>query len=386
MTKLKTGLTAQMSLVDGPGSIAKRNEYRIAISKPRAREVISTILHAYEMRVGRFKHVHHSTHGPQHVFVPGKITTVNQLEMFAHERKRKSAPPVVVGSLKHLQYLCLVTLTDHMQDSATLYGNHCRLYADLPWIYSKKVLRLNKEQLAAIFQHYKIGLPNENARFWLCVARTLFIDFDGDPVLLFTSCGATVEGVQSWIKKYKKEHGRNPLLGYKEKITSLYLLYLAELGAIPFPKDAFAVDVHVIFQMYQTGVVTIHEKVSNTILAEVIRELICEVCEEDGFDKAALSNALWLNGNQGCNGCSGNAAAPILCPLWSKCLGRYSTDNYHHNGTIDPKDPLFPKGGEWPKYDIPRIRRRRPEVKGRGEIIVEKVVTMFDKKLLRRVK
>ncbi len=380
MTKLKMGITTQMSLVDEPGSFAKKNEHRITVSKSKAREVIRIMLHAYEMKMGRFKHIHHSTHGPQHVFVPGKTVLGEQSEMFEYTKRRIPTPTIVVGSLKHLQYLCLVTLTDRLQDSATLYANHCRLYADMPWVYSRKVLRLKREQLAAIFQHYKIGLPNENARFWLGVARTLFIDFDGDPVALFMVCGATVAGVQAWIKKYKREHGRNPLLGYKEKITSLYLLYLAELGALPFPKDAFAVDVHVIFQMYQTGVVTIHEKVTNTILAEVIRELICQVCDEEGFDKIALSNALWLNGNQGCDGCSENAAAPMLCPLWSKCLGRYSTDNYHHNGTIDPRDPLFPKGGEWPKFGFPQKSRRRPDVKGRGVIIVKEIKTLFDKK------
>lgn len=376
----------QMSLVDEPGPIAKKYEGKVTISKPRAREVLRTILHAYEMRLCRFSHVHHSTHGPQHVYVPGRTSIVDQHVMFEHERKRRSAPEVIVGSLKHLQYLCLVTPTDHMQDSSALYANHCRLYADKPWVYSKKVLRLKKEQLAAIFRQYKIGLPNENARFCLEVARTLFIDFDGDPVALFKACGSTVNGVQAWIKKYKKEHGRNPLLGFKEKITSLYLLYLAELAALPFPKDAFAVDVHVIFQMYQTGVVQIHKRISNTILAEIIRELICEICAEEDFDKVPLSNALWLNGNQGCDGCSGNAAAPLLCPLWSLCIGRYSTDNYHHNGIIDPRDPLFPKGGEWPQYGVQQMKRRRPEVKGRGKIIVERVKTLFDEKPLRRVK
>lgn len=314
--------------------------------------------------------------------VPGpKIFNTSQQILFdqpTEKRAEKKAPTVIVGSVEHLRYLCLVTLTDHMQDSDSLYANHCRLYADKPWVYTKKVLRLNKHQLASIFKHYKIGLPNENAHYWLGVARTLFVDFEGDPVALFRACGATVDGVQKWKADYQKKHGRNPLLGYKEKITSLFLLYMAELGALPFPKDAFAVDVHVIFQMYQTGAVVLHERVSNTILAEVIREMICEICFEEGYDKPTLSNALWLNGSLGCNGCSSNSAAPKLCSLWTLCAGRYATDNYHHNGTIDPNDPLFPKGGEWPKYDVLRQVRKRPEVKGRGEIVITKVPTMFD--------
>jgi hypothetical protein len=384
MTKSTKDHMVQLGLVDEPGPIAKKHADKVTINKANARRLIRTMLDAYEARLGRFKYIHHSTHGPQHAYIPGPTRVDESQDVLFDKprvkKNRKPAPEVPIGSLLHLQYLCLVTLTDHMQDSAVLYANHCRLYADMPWIYTRKVLRLKAYQLAEVFRRYKIGLPNSNARHWLGVAETLFVDFNGDPVALFRACGSTVNGVQKWIKGYRKEKDRNPLLGYKEKITSLYLLYLAEHDALPFPKDAFAVDVHVIFQMYQAGAVIIHKRISNTVLAEVIREMICEICFEEGFDKPKLSNALWLNGSFGCDGCSGNAAAPHLCSIWSLCAGRYATDNYHHNGIIDPKDPLFPKGGEWPKFGVPQMLRRRPDVKGRGEVVVIPLESMFDEK------
>lgn len=146
--------------------------------------------------------------------------------------------------------------------------------------------------MAKLFKQYRIGIHNENARFFLNNAKTLFEEFDGDPVEIFRSAGGSVDGVLVWREKYEKETGRNPLLGFEHKISSLYLLYLAEFGALPFPKDAFAVDVHVIFQLYQVGGFILHERMDNTVIAQVLREAICEICEEDGLDKVSLSNVL----------------------------------------------------------------------------------------------
>lgn len=379
-----------MGLVDEPGPLAKKYQDKVTVYKAKAREYIEVMLWAYENRWGRFKFIHHTTHGPQHIYVPGPTKdNSSQLTLFAEDKpagRRKPAPVMEVGSPEHLEYLFLVTPTDHMQDSNVLYSKHLKLYADHPWIYTRKVLRLKKEELARVFDAYGIGLPNENARFYLNNAWTLYKEFGGNPVEIFRSCGATVESVLEWREKYEKERKRNPLLGYEHKIASLYLLYLAELGALPFPKDAFAVDVHVIFQMYQVGAFVLHERMDNTMLAQVLREVICEISEEEGYDKIQMANVIWLNGSNGCNRCSENAAAPLLCPAWKMCAGRYATDNYHHNGTIDPTDPLFPKGGEWPKYGVPRMSRRRPEKKGRGKIIVEHLATLFDEEFAEEAK
>ena len=369
MTKSQLSQMTKKGLVGTPGFAAQKAANKVTLRKCVVRKVLHVLIEAYKEKRGRFKEIHHTTHGPQHVHVPGVRISVKgfQEKLFESvhlQKKKRNAPRVNIGSLKHQQYLYLVTPTDHMQDSAALYSNHVRLYADHPWIYSEKVLGLTKEKLALIFREYKIGLPNENARFWIGNAQTLFVDFAGDPVELFKACGSTVDGVQKWRKAYEKKHGRNPLLGFEKKITSLYLLYLAEFGVLPFPEDAFAVDVHVIFQLYQAEAFVLHERTNSATLAEVLREIICEICIEDNLDKIMLANAIWLNGSFGCNGCSKNAAAPIQCPLWNMCTGRYATDNYHHNGTLDPSDPLFPKGGQWPKYGVPQITRRRPEVKG----------------------
>lgn len=381
MTKPNHNLT-QAGLVDEPGPVAKKFAGRVTTNKANARRYIEKMLWAYEHRWGRFKFIHHTTHGPQHIYVPGPAKVSAEQPTLLDEshsvRTRKPAPQIEVGSPEHLEYLFLVTPTDHMQKSDVLYAKHLKLYADHPWIYGKKVLRLTKEQLARLFDAYGIGLPNENARFFVNNAHTLYDEFGGNPVEIFRAAGATVEGTLAWREDYEKKYKRNPLLGYEHKIASLYLLYLAELGALPFPKDAFAVDVHVIFQMYQVGAFILHERMDNTQLAQVIREMICEISEEQGYDKIAMANAIWLNGSNGCNRCSENAAAELLCPVWSMCKGRYATDNYHHNGSIDPADPLFPKGGEWPKYGVLRMTRKRPEIKGRGKMIIEHIPTMFD--------
>ncbi len=375
MTKPNQSQMTQLGLVDEPGPIEKKFAGRITIDRSKAREFINRTLEAYRKRKGLFAVVHHTTHGPQHIYVPGHQTST-QTTFFAGEKPK--APGIGKGTQSHYRYFYFVTPTDHVQDSNALYSNHLRLYADNPWIYSEKVIELGKENLAKIFKQYGIGLHNENARFWVNNAQTLQ-EFGGDPVQIFKSCGATIEGVLDWRNKYEKKHGRNPLLGFEHKIASLYMLYLAEFGALRFPKDAFAVDVHVIFQMLQVGAVILHERMDNSQVAQVVREVICDECEYRPYeDKIDLANALWLRGNQGCNGCSKNSAAPLLCSVYEMCDGRHATDNYHHNGSIDPKDPIFPKGGEWPKFGFPRMTRKRPEVKGRGKMIIEHLMTMFD--------
>lgn len=365
-----------MDLAERLGPLAQRHAQRMTINRPVIRTFFKTMLEAYAKRTGRFALIHHKTDGPQHKYVPGQDKDdVTQAVMFGTKER---PPKMVLGSPEHLVYLFLVTPTDHLQDSDKLYANHIRIYADHPWVYSKEVLRLSAQELAKLFKDYHIGIHNENARFFLNNAKTLYEEFDGDPVEIFRSCGATVDQVLMWREKQERETGRNPLLGYEHKITSLYLLYLAEFGALPFPRDAFAVDVHVIFQLYQVGGFTLHERMDNTMIAQILREEICAVCEEEGYDKVDLSNVVWLNGSKGCKRCSENAAAKFLCPAWDMCKGRYATDNYHHNGSIDPADPLFPKGGVWPKFGIPRTIRKRPEKKGRGAITVETVRTLFD--------
>jgi hypothetical protein len=356
MTKPSQVVKTQMGLVDEPGPIEKKFAGRLSVDRSKVRECIDRTLSAYRERKGLFSFVHHLTNGPQHIYVPDGMEK---------------------GSLEHFRYFFFVTPTDHMQDSRTLYSNHMSLYADQPWLYSEKVLELGKEKLAETFQKYKIGLHNENARFWVNNAQTLQ-EFGGDPVRIFKHCGSTIEGVLAWREEYRKEHKRNPLLCFEHKIASLYMLYLAEFGGLRFPKDAFAVDVHVMFQMLQVGAVVLHERMGNTQVARVIRELICDECAYRPYeDKIDLANALWLRGNEGCSGCSKNKAAPILCSIYEMCQGRFATDNYHHNGTIDPQDPIFPKGGQL-KFGIQRFTRRRPEKKGRGSIIVERRETLFD--------
>ncbi|MEN9338214.1 MAG: hypothetical protein RIQ41_528 [Candidatus Parcubacteria bacterium] len=376
MAKSRQQLTEQLDLAERLGPRAQKRTDDITINKTVIREFFRVMLDAYTKRTGRFQLIHHTTDGPQHKYVPGQDNGgFAQPDMF-DERTRP--PKMVVGSRAFLAYYYLVVPTDHLQDSDKLYLNHTRLYADHPWVYSEKVIDLTKERLAQLFKDYSIGIHNENARFFLNNAVTLYKDFDGDPVEIFRACGSTVDGVLAWRNNYEKEHGRNPLLGFEHKITSLYLLYLAEFGALPFPRDAFAVDVHIIFQLYQVGGFILHKRMDNSVIARILRETICDICEEEQFDKISLANVLWLNGSKGCNRCSSNAAAELLCPAWNMCVGRYATDNYHHNGSIDPADPLFPKGGVRPAYGIQRIIRRRPEVKGRGPILIEPRATLFD--------
>ncbi len=74
----------QLGLVDEPGPIAKKHADKVTVNKGNARRLIRTMLDAYEARLGRFKYIHHSTHGPQHAYFPAHEMYQEQLKVVCY--------------------------------------------------------------------------------------------------------------------------------------------------------------------------------------------------------------------------------------------------------------------------------------------------------------
>lgn len=288
------------------------------IHKKIAERLILTLYEKYQERK-MFYERHNSSHAPQNVFIPKRAT---------------SDEPVKRGSEEHVRWLFFATLTDRRQISNEVYKAHCEISKFHPELYTEEVLAyiLEQEQLEKMLVKYRVGVPRQSAKYWMRCAITLFQNFQGNPLLLYSSCGNTVEGIQQYRKDFEKKHGVNPLPGYGPKISSLYALFLAEMELLSFPKDAFPVDIHVQRIFLQTGALTISKRMINESLEKIIRPFICEVCKKHDLDKIDLAHAFWFLGSTLCTNCYRRGDIVHLCPVYDMCTGPVNTKEYFARG------------------------------------------------------
>lgn len=317
----------------------------------KAHQLIDVLYHAYVGERGFYAH-HHQIHAPQNVHAPlAPIPTQDdlfggQFEQAMLRAKKSSGRKVSVkaltaGSLDHTRWLFFATLCDRRQVSNWVYAAHERLHFEHPELYSHRVTRMDPHDFGEMLARYRVGCPRQSAGYWIRSATTLFEDFEGDPVLPFRESGLTVEGFISFKKGYRRD-GKltDPFPGYGSKIASLYLLFLAEIGVIAMPRDAFPVDVHVQRLFFQMGALTLSggSAVTNEQCEREIRPLICSYANEKGYCKVALSHAFWLLGRTLCTNCDKRKGKGVghLCPVFEDCKGTAETASYFRKGTWGP--------------------------------------------------
>lgn len=280
------------------------------INKTKSESLILTLYEKYQSRKLFYKH-HNSSQAPQNIFIPENI-----------ER----------GSDEHVRWLFFATLTDRRQVSNEVYKAHSEIFNIHPELYTKEVLEHSVHELEKILIQYRVGVPRQSAKYWWRCAKTLFEEFNGNPLLLYFHCGNTVEGIQEYRTLFQKNNGVNPLPGYGPKISSLYALFLAELDLIEFPKDAFAVDVHVQRIFMQTRALTLSKRLTNESLEKIIRPFICTVCEKNNLNKVDLAHAFWFLGSVLCTNCYQRRDIVHLCPAYEMCNGPINTKEYFARG------------------------------------------------------
>ena len=286
-------------------------------------ELILKLYNSYVEATHMFAKVRSETHAPQHLFIPGY-------------------------DKEHILWLFFATLTDRRQKSGGPYGvyaSHCKIFADRPELYSEYAATLKVDEFGNYLKKFKIGVPNQSALYWKQCARTLFYDFDGDPVKMFSSIGSDVRAVQKF-KNDGKKIGNDPLPGYGPKITSLYSLFLHEIKAVLMPEDAFPVDVQVQRVFIQSRAILKKGDVSNALMEKVLRQYICLIAKFHNLDKIVVSHSFWLLGSEGCNGCPGKQNAPVMCPMYEMCHGCENTASYFAKGKWALEDRPMNKGGQ----------------------------------------
>jgi endonuclease III len=337
----------------------------------RAEELILNLSHAYRNGSHMFRSVRAETHGPQFIYIPGyEITRFHAKGMdYLPSIKGLDIKVLKRGSREHLIFLFFATLTDRRQKSGGdfgVYASHCAIYHEYPELYTSAVILWDKEKLGTLLSRYKIGVPNQSAEYWIRCAKTLFEDYEGDPVMLYKAHGSTVEGILAFKEKGKKLGKKNgslesgdPLPGYGPKIASLYALFLDAFGALPFPEDAFPVDVQVQRLFIQYSAIIKKTKISNAMMEKVIRPFVCLLAKYHGLDKQVISHAQWLLGSEGCNSCSKKLNAPDMCPVYAECQGCENTANYFAKGMWDSNDAPMKKGASTVSFGMPEVRPTR---------------------------
>lgn len=348
------------------------------IKKQKFAKVVEKLYKAIINESGLYKFVTMATHAPQTKYYPGaeilqkeKILESIQVELFGDHREAHKpshlTSVVAPGSLLHRRWLWFTTLTDRREVSERVYAAHCKIHAEHPEFYEKEVISIQPEEFWKKLHtgKYKVGSPYQSAGYWLVCAKTLFEEFNGDPVLLLKHAGWGVQAVYDWKKRETKKRGYDPIPGWGRKLISLYFLYLAELG-FSLPDDAFPADVHAQAIPLQTDSFDFGDKnnVYSAPFAEIIRKETVQLCKSKGYDVVLVAHASWLLGSQLCTQCSSRVDAQILCPIYNECKGRMDTGSYFAKGIWYKNGPVMTKGGDRPKFGLPtqvspRFRSRK---------------------------
>lgn len=381
------------------------SSHKPVIDKKKFAKIIRTLYTALIHNKGLYGQVSMETHAPQLKYYPGSPASskrkliaeeVNPLmqsldeslyetelsekqsavlqEVFERQvplvRMEHEGIVVPRGTPEHRRWLWFATLTDRREKSDLVYRAHCRIYEDHPELYGAEAVNISPDQFREMIRKksYKIGSPYQSAEYWLVCIRTLFEEFDGDPVNLLKEAGWSVDEVYAWKQKQRKERGYDPIPGWGRKLISLYFLYLAELG-YPMPDDVFPADVHAQAILIQTGCLDFGDKdvVYTSVVAEMIRKTATDVCKEKGYDVILYGNSSWLLGSQLCVNCAGNDDVPYLCPIYKKCKGRADTSSYFARGIWRKKGQVMTKGGIRPQYGLPTDVTARERSRKNGQ-------------------
>jgi endonuclease III len=275
----------------------------------------------------------------------------------AYVNPENSAPQVVnfpinlprdPQSLMYRKWLAVATVTDRRTVSEGVYRGHARLYETYPdWYTPEGFAAADKKFIQDMYAKNGVGMAGQSVQYVGVVLKSIRDYFMDDPLNIFRY--KEVGLVLKEIKRMKKGLGFNPLPGFGPKILSLYAMYLEQLGLVCVV-DAIPVDVWVQSIMISTGAITISPGERNSTLEKALRPFIVNLCLQKGWSRVDMSHAIWFNGNQNCNVCKSQNLSD-LCPIYSQCRGRVSSESYFRKGQWDPSD-VIPKSKQISIFQI----------------------------------
>ncbi len=234
----------------------------------------------------------------------------------------------IKDELDRLLYLTLTVSIDYQRDAAQLWRHARERYADpkTTWLFrpAEVAKRTADDVLAALQTGNPKGAlryPPKDAAWWHHNATLLATHYQGDPRVLFKSCGWDVMKVWAEVRKRKFQGLRGA------KIFPLWIRILKVLQHHPFVNYEalpIPVDVHVARATFTTGLIKgKYEGPFDSNLIDFIRQAWTSACAKQGESHMSFDESLWQVSRLGCTkrnvGPSGDCPRRKECAIGTTC-------------------------------------------------------------------
>lgn len=229
------------------------------------------------------------------------------VEDFENDRGPFAEPGITVritdqidGQRETALYLTFTTALNRQRDAERLYEKFERLWYDEHWIFEPDSLieEHDYQESADLFVREGTRFGEQDAQVWYEIARTLYEEFDSDPMNLFAFCDNDMQQLEEYVRTASGDtrffdHGKRFPALRGAKIRPLWLRLISnQVCELKRPGGSeVSVDTHI---------VQITNKICGTDLSGEperhkirIRQFWREVCEPVSIDPIEIDAALW---------------------------------------------------------------------------------------------
>lgn len=205
----------------------------------------------------------------------------------------------IEGKCEKALFLTLTSALNRRRDAEQLYTKFERLYYDEHWIFEPETLIEDREfqDLADLFEDEGTRFGRRDAEYWYEIARTLYEEYNSNPVALLEACDHNAERLEMHVRSATGdtrffEHGKKFPGLRGDKIRPLWLRLLSNqvqpLGAKG--GSDVSVDTHVL-QITNRTLGT--EFTNSTADKEEVRQIWRKICANEPIDPVDIDGPLW---------------------------------------------------------------------------------------------
>jgi hypothetical protein len=213
------------------------------------------------------------------------------------------AGPIVAdieGKRNTALFLTLTTALNRQRDAEALYTKFGRLWEEEPWIFQPDsvIEQHSFQDLANLFEEEGVRFGETDAKVWYDISRTLYEDYNSNPMVLFEQFEYDIDRIGTHVKKASgktrfHDHGKRFPVLRGEKIRPLWLRLISRY-VHPLTNQEVAeisVDTHIIQitnKLFDT------EYTTDPGDKETIRKLWRDICEGHPIDPIDIDGPLWF--------------------------------------------------------------------------------------------
>lgn len=203
------------------------------------------------------------------------------------------------GKRNKALFLTLSTALNRQRDAKALYTKFARLWGEEHWIFepAEVVEERPFEELADLFEDEGVRFGRTDAEVWYEISRTLYHDYNSNPMTLFRQFDFDFERISSHVRDASGEtrfhdHGKKFPVLRGEKIRPMWLRlidgYVHPLGSQEGAE--VSVDTHII---QITNRLFDREYTNDPQDKAEIRGIWREVCQNQPIDPVDIDGPLW---------------------------------------------------------------------------------------------